>query len=69
MLTSWTGKYLGDAAVKALPKAKEQSLMPGYNVFGDGFFFGEGMLKDVMAPVSCSCAGSRPYLACSSCPA
>ena len=27
--------------------------MPGYNVFGDGMFFGEGMLKDVLAPVSC----------------
>jgi hypothetical protein len=47
--------------------------MPGYNVFGDGMFFGEGMLKDVMAPVSCCvclclhpgccmCAGSAETL-------
>jgi hypothetical protein len=49
----WAGKYLGDAAVKALPKAQQPSLMPGYNVFGDGMFFGEGMLKETLAPVSC----------------
>jgi len=42
------GTYLGDAGINALPKAKEQSLMPGYNVFGDGMFFGEGMLKGDM---------------------
>lgn len=42
------GKYLGDAAMKALPKAQTSSLMPGYNVFGDGMFFGEGMLKGEM---------------------
>ena len=35
------GKYLAPAAVEALPKPKASSLMPGYNVFGDGMFFGE----------------------------
>jgi hypothetical protein len=42
------GKYLSDTAVQALPKPQEGSLMPGYNVFGDGFFFGEGLLKGEM---------------------
>ena len=45
-------QYLGPEAVAALPKAKEQSLMPGYNVFGDGLFFGEAMLKEKMVEVS-----------------
>jgi len=43
-----SGKYLNDAAIDALPKAQQNSLMPGYNVFGDGMFFGEGMLKGEM---------------------
>ena len=34
--------------MKALPKAQQSSLMPGYNVFGDGMFFGEGLLKGDM---------------------
>lgn len=42
------GKYLAPAAVEALPKPKASSLMPGYNVFGDGMFFGEDMLKNQM---------------------
>jgi len=46
-----SGNYLGDAAIKALPKANQQSLMPGYNIFGDGMFFGEGMLKGSMVEV------------------
>ena len=33
---------------QALPKPKDKSLMPGYNVFGDAMFFGEGMLKGEM---------------------
>jgi len=42
------GKFLDDAAVAALPKPESESLMPGYNVFGDAMFFGEGMLKGEM---------------------
>lgn len=40
------GKYLGPQAQAALPKPSQSSLMPGYNVFGDGFFFGEELLKE-----------------------
>ena len=29
--------------------------MPGYNVFGDGLFFGEAMLKEKMVEVSPPC--------------
>jgi len=42
------GKYLTDEAVAALPKPEQGSLMPGYNVFGDGMFFGEGLLKGAL---------------------
>jgi len=43
-----SGKYLNKEAIAALPKQQQSSLMPGYNVFGDGMFFGEGMLKGEM---------------------
>ena len=54
------GKYLAPAAVEALPKPKASSLMPGYNVFGDGMFFGEDMLKNQMVSLQRSgCARER----------
>ena len=54
------GKYLAPAAVEALPKPKASSLMPGYNVFGDGMFFGEDMLKNQMVSLERSgCARER----------
>ena len=45
------GKYLAPQAVEALPKAAVTSTVPGVNFFGDGFFFGEQMLKEVMVEV------------------
>jgi hypothetical protein len=52
------GKYLADEALKLLPVMSASApppIMPGYNVFGDSMFFGEGQLKDRFIQV-CACA-------------
>ena len=55
-----SGKYLADEALKLLPVMSASApppIMPGYNVFGDSIFFGEGQLKDKFIQVcACACA-------------